>query len=81
MPAFQAVSERAGRGRRRSRCPGRAWLAEQKLPHAASLIIDDDTALTGALDQPITAAEGQRAARAGPYAQVKVLTEPPESAS
>jgi transposase len=54
--------------------PGRAWLAELRLPATARLVVDDYLGLIDSLAAPIGAVEEQIAARAKPDPRVKVLT-------
>jgi transposase len=54
--------------------PGRAWLAELRLPTTARLIVDDYPGLIDSLAAPLAAVEEQIAARAQPDPRVKVLT-------
>ena len=54
--------------------PGRAWLAELRLPATARLIVDDYLGLIDSLAAPIGAVQEQIAARAKPDPRVKVLT-------
>jgi transposase len=53
--------------------PGRAWLAEAKLPVTARLIVQDYLALIDELAGPVAAVEAEITARAKPDPRVKVL--------
>jgi transposase len=57
--------------------PGRAWLAALELPAASREVIDDDLALTGALQEPIDRLDGEVRRHARPDPQVKILTQLP----
>jgi transposase len=57
--------------------PGRAWLAALELPAVSRQVIDDDLALTGALQEPIGRLDRDVHQRARAEPAVKVLTQLP----
>jgi len=57
--------------------PGRAWLASLALPAASRELIEDDRALTGALEHIIDRLDGEVHQRARSDSRVKVLTQLP----
>jgi transposase len=57
--------------------PGRAWLASLHLPAVSREVIDDDLALTGALQVPIGRLDAEVRQRARSDPRVKILTQLP----
>ena len=57
--------------------PGREWLASLELPAASREVVDDDLALTGALEVPIDRLDCEIRQRARSDPRVKILTQLP----